>query len=170
MKTIEYKTIDKSKWGDGPWQSEPDKKQWLDEETGYPCLIVRNGQEIGALCGYVGVHKGHPAFRKDYDAIGYIDVHGGLTFANTCGKYGGESEGICHVSSDKRKIWWFGFDCAHLRDLAPGAKAALEEIMPDHLKPSRPDSHHRDDVYRDFDYVTNEVRNLAKQLKAMEAA
>ena len=41
METIDYRTVDKTTWGAGPWQDEPDKKQWRDE-TGFPCLIVRN--------------------------------------------------------------------------------------------------------------------------------
>lgn len=64
MKTIEYTTIDKSTWGPGPWQEEPDKIQYVDEATGLPCLIVRNGPTIGALCGYVGVLPGHPLHGK----------------------------------------------------------------------------------------------------------
>lgn len=64
MNTIEYTTIDKSTWGPGPWQDEPDKIQYVDEATGLPCLIVRNGKEIGALCGYVGVLPGHPLHGK----------------------------------------------------------------------------------------------------------
>lgn len=62
METIEYRTVDKSKWGDGPWQDEPDKKQWRDPETGLPCLIVRGPG--GALCGYVGVPANSPAFGR----------------------------------------------------------------------------------------------------------
>jgi hypothetical protein len=42
METIEYRTQDKTQWGNGDWQNEPDKKQWQDTETGYPCLIVCN--------------------------------------------------------------------------------------------------------------------------------
>ena len=49
MQRIEYRTIDKSQWGEGPWQDEPDKIQWQDEETGLPCLIVRG--HMGFLCG-----------------------------------------------------------------------------------------------------------------------
>ena len=67
MERIEYRTIDTAAWGDGPWATEPDKIQWPDEETGYPCLIVRNGQVGGFLCGYVGVPKGHPAYGLNYD-------------------------------------------------------------------------------------------------------
>lgn len=67
MKTLEYRTIDKSPWGAGPWDIEPDKMQWRDEATGLPCLIVRN--HGGAWCGYVGVADGHPLYR-----VGYSDV------------------------------------------------------------------------------------------------
>jgi hypothetical protein len=100
MKTMEWRTFDKSAWGPGPWQNEPDKMQYRDKGTGYPCLIVRNNS--GALCGYVGVPKGHPAYEKSYDVSWYdengkerqmtpfeqamsnIAVHGGLTFADHC--------------------------------------------------------------------------------------
>ena len=66
MERIEYRdVVDKSQWGDGPWQSEPDKIQWQDAATGLPCLIVRG--PVGALCGYVGVPKTHPAYGLHYD-------------------------------------------------------------------------------------------------------
>ena len=81
MQTIEYRTHDKSEWGPGPWQSEPDKRQWRDEATGLPCLIVRGPS--GALCGYVGVSRGHPCYGKDYDDV-TVEVHWGLTFASKC--------------------------------------------------------------------------------------
>ncbi len=48
MEKIEYRTVDKTGWGEGPWQSEPDKRQWQDEATGLPCLIVR-GPAIAVL-------------------------------------------------------------------------------------------------------------------------
>lgn len=65
MKTIEYRTIDKSLWPRGPWDAEPDKKQWQDEVTGLPCLIVRV-EHSGHLCGYVGVPAKHPLHGKSY--------------------------------------------------------------------------------------------------------
>ncbi len=61
MKTLEYKFVNKSTWGDGPWQNEPDKVQWTDQDTRLPCLAVRNGR-IGNWCGYVGVSNDHPFF------------------------------------------------------------------------------------------------------------
>ena len=37
--TLNY--IDKTDWPDGPWKLEPDKMLWIDEDTGYECLIKR---------------------------------------------------------------------------------------------------------------------------------
>ena len=101
MEKIEYRTIDKSGWSRGEWDDEPDKMQWVDEQTSMPCLIVRNNG--GALCGYVGVGRNHPLFGKDYnDCIspekhegpvdyhyectpsGILEAHGGITFADGC--------------------------------------------------------------------------------------
>lgn len=60
METSENRDVDKTGWGPGPWNDEPDKRQWQDEATGLPCLIVRG--PVGALCGYVGVPPDHPAY------------------------------------------------------------------------------------------------------------
>lgn len=156
METIEYRTHNKSAWGDGPWQSEPDKKQWLDPETNYPCLIVRN--RFGALCGYVGVPEKHPGYQKDYDDELTIEVHGGLTFANHCRPNGDESKHICHKTDDEDNVWWLGFDCHHLFDLVPGRTVSYSSIF----------ALGHENVYRDFEYVTEQVTSLAKQLKALE--
>lgn len=96
-------TIDKSDWGPGSWNEEPDKLQYPDEDTGLPCLILRS--TLGHLCGYVGVSSTHPLFGKSYEEPD-IKVHGGLTFA---GKW--EEQG--------NDIWWFGFDCGHMGDRSP---------------------------------------------------
>src|SRR5262245_60166508 len=110
METTEYRTFDKSQWGDGPWHDEPDKKQWLDRETGYPCLIVRN--RMGALCGDVGVPEGHPYHEKDYVKPD-VDVRGGLTFADHCAPGADASQDICHKTDGDDHVWWLGFDCEH---------------------------------------------------------
>ena len=151
MQTLEYRTIDKASWGAGPWQSEPDKRQWMDETTGLPCLIVRG--PLGALCGYVGVPNGHLAYGKDYDSVG-VEAHGGLTFSARC-QPGVESHGICHkvAPGEPDDVWWLGFDCAHSGDLCPG-----------NTKYQRPIT---GDTYRDIPYVTEQITALAAQLKAM---
>ncbi len=57
--------VEKLAWGEGPWKEEPDKMQYADEDTGYPCLIVRN-RRSGNLCGYVGVPPEHIWHGKNY--------------------------------------------------------------------------------------------------------
>lgn len=39
--------IDKSAWGPGPWQDEPDRVEW--EHAGLPCLMVRS-RDLGQWC------------------------------------------------------------------------------------------------------------------------
>lgn len=159
-----FNRLNKTSWEAGPWNGEPDKKQWQDEATGLPCLIVRSSA-TGALCGYVGVPNNHPIYGQDYNEVSdqhEIDVHGGLTFAGSCQKNEDESYGICHVAPPgEDNVWWFGFDCSHFMDLAPEMEATLKSLG------SYPDSL-RENVYRDLDYVTGEVTALAQQLKQIE--
>jgi len=169
MKTLEYHTLDdvKKTWGDGPWLTEPDKIQWLDPETGLPCLIVRN-PHLGILCGYVGVSSTHPLHGVDYgpasDAI-EKNPHGGLTFADKCHP-DAEETGICHKveEGEDDNVWWLGFDCGHGFDLAPGFEsrsgmAAVSKVWKDFSARQ---------AYRDVSFVKGEVAELAKTLKAHE--
>lgn len=154
MQTKEYRTIDKSKWGEGPWQSEPDKIQWQDETTGLPCLIVRG--PVGALCGYVGVPEGHAAFEKGYDDID-VSVHGGLTFARPCqvSERLNEEHLVCHVPDpgEPDNVWWLGFDCAHAGDVCPRYREyGISLDIFEHGE------------YRDLSYVRTECQQLAQQL------
>jgi hypothetical protein len=155
MQTLEYRFEDKSDWGAGPWQDEPDKRQWRDAETGLPCLIVRN--MFGALCGYVGISKGHPAYEAEYDDVD-VDVHGGLTFAGKCCE--GSEHGICHKvdPGEDDDVWWLGFDAGHFRDLSPASEAR------DRARGFGPIGN---PIYRDISYVESECASLAKQLAAM---
>jgi hypothetical protein len=156
MQTLEWKFEDtRQRWlpetrdRSGPWDNEPDKRQWTDVTTGLPCLIVRN--HYGNLCGYVGVPKGHPWHGKDYDDVNealYVDddaeevPHGALTFAGLCSK---NPEGkICHVvePGDPDDVWWLGFDCGHAFDFVPGL-------------------HWLEGTYRNMAYVTAECEKLA---------
>lgn len=78
---------DKSDWGAGPWQDEPDRVEW--DHAGLPCLAARSPTG-GNWCGYAAVPPGHPLHGQDYNAVD-VDVHGGLTYADRCGGH------ICHV-------------------------------------------------------------------------
>ncbi len=150
MQTIEYRTIDKSAWPRGPWDSEPDKKQWQDPATGLPCLIKRN-EALGIYCGYVGVPAGHPLYGLAASEKAHPDlrVHGGVTFDGALCSHGDEATSICHKPDpgEPDDVWWIGFDCGHYLDLVPTSNYRAA-----------------DSKYRDLAYVTREVEHLAEQL------
>lgn len=151
-----YRTMDKTAWGEGPWQDEPDKIQWTDAVTGLPCMAKRN--RMGVLCGYVGVAEGHPFFGKGYDDVP-LDAHGGLSYADACqapdeGMTPEEAEAklICHVPEPGQPdhVWWFGFDCGHgMMDFYPAAPDM--NIIPQA-------------TYKTLGYVRAQCRLLAAQL------
>ncbi len=140
--------VDKSTWGSGPWQDEPDRIDF--RHAGFPCLMLRNPTS-GNWCGYVGVPTTHPDHSRSYDDID-VDVHGGLTYAELC-----DGERICHVPEpgESDDVFWFGFDCGHCFDFSPAYYARyphFEKI--------------EGEVYRDVDYVRAQVESLANQLAA----
>lgn len=152
-----------------PWLNEPDYKRWRDGETQLQCLILRAGS-TGALCGYVRLpknlakkmirHRRKFAFfsstGRAYRRAGYdmsvlkgLDVHGGLTYSGPIAtRLRGKERGV-----------WVGFDCAHFNDLTP----ALDEVMERNGIGALMTQQVR--IYRNFEYVTNEVRSLARQIK-----
>jgi len=139
--------LPRENWDAGPWDNEPDKVQWLDVFSGYPCLIVRG--PMGNLCGYVGVPPFHPWYGLPYNRCtlpmcesdeeeGYcqhspdciIDCHRGLTYSNHCLELRPvhELSNIWHEvepgdPAHIKLVWWFGFDCGHYMDLSPGLVA-----------------------------------------------
>lgn len=160
MPDLEYHTEDKSAWGDGPWQDEPDKIQYTDEATGLPCLVKRN--RMGALCGYVGVPNGHPLFGLGFgdSQIDGLDVHGGVTYGDRC-QEGDEAHSICHVPGpgEPDDVWWIGFDCAHSRDVMPAFELQMKNLDPD-WKNRRADG----GSYKTVEYVKEQNSLLALQL------
>jgi hypothetical protein len=108
--------------GVGPWNNEPDKARWVDEATGFDCIVLRHPRH-GNLNGYVGVPVGHPLYGQDYDAAYErvdIQVHGGLTFAGAASEPDVDEEFRRTPHPDRpQDVWWFGFDCAHAWDLSP---------------------------------------------------
>lgn len=128
----------RSAWPKGPWDNEPDKVEWFGSH-GYPLLIVRNG--AGALCGYIGVPKGHPWYNKGYDDIDpHPDCNGGLTYAGI-----GNAK-ISHF--DAPGVFWLGFDCAHCYDFCPGMAAAGFALE-------------TDKSYKNIAYVRGDCESLA---------
>jgi hypothetical protein len=155
--------IEKSTWGAGPWQTEPDRVEW--EHAGLPCLARRNPHS-GNWCGYAAVPPGHPFHGLKYNGdsaddgfsatpAGQVDVHGGLTYSGFCDGH------ICHVPKPgaPANVFWFGFDCGHSCDFAPGYAARYPDFFTN--------AQRREEVYRDLAYVTAEINQLAEQLVAV---
>lgn len=165
---------------DGPWRNEADKVSWVDDATGFGCIMLR--QEDGTLSGYVGVGLGHPLYGFEAEAVPLSIssvVHGGVTYGQDCevnrtelrakGKPRQERYTVCHVTrtrwvqdheevqttSDQfphEDLWWLGFDTNHVGDLIPG------------------DPYHtprKSDVYRDQGYVYEQCILLAECLKEL---
>lgn len=110
-------------------------------------MLIRN--RFGAWCGYAGVTRTHPWYGLGMDDVD-VDVHGGLSYASVCDGH------ICHVpkSGEPEDVWWFGFDCLHAFDLAPG----LVRLMPENDL--------GDEMYRDMEFAREETVRLAGQLAA----
>ena len=159
-----YTTIDKSEWGPGAWQDEPDKIQWRDEETGLPCLVNRGPG--GNWCGYVGVSRDHPFYEQPYNDHYDVEVHGGLTYADHCA-HGPEESSICHIPDpgEPDDVWWFGFDCGHSMDIAPEREARDRKRYEQTGDPLwLPLRGPWEEVYRTVDYAREQTTELARQL------
>jgi hypothetical protein len=183
-----------------PWETEPDSLDFEADEL--RCAMRRSGR-WGTWCGYVGIGDEHPLFglptnhplklpsswfegRSAKQGFGYVDlvmhalsgaksmeeacpislafeVHGGVNYAN---------DHVPGRESDGR--WWFGFDCGHADDYAPGAvnfKKIMGEMidsMPEEVRATMRDIVFRTEgVYRDQQYVVSECQSLAAQLVAV---
>lgn len=187
MQTKEWTTTDKSDWGVGPWQSEPDKRQWVDEETGLPCLIVRNPG--GALCGYVGVSKGHPMFEKEYnERISVPDRNAVAIGANPnwialFSEAFHDDDGTVSASlffDVHGGLTFADHCCPHPTDEGRGICHVVEAGDDDNVWWLGFDCAHSGDLspkydgrgrwgkeYRDIGYVTEQCQTLARQLKAV---
>ena len=146
--------VPRSEWGDGPWQQEPDRVDFI--HAGFSCLLLRS--RSGAWCGYVGVPSGHPSYGKAYADVP-VGVHGGLTFSGPC------QGDICHTPQPGMPddVYWLGFDCSHAGDLDPAMHAYEKRYMPE-IMPLPPGF---EEIYRNLEWVRNEVESLAVQLAGL---
>lgn len=163
-KQLEY--FPKTMWGEGPWQNEPDRLEF--RLRGYPCLLQRNVWVSGAWCGYVAVPPKHPYYRKPYNKLNHVLVHGGLTYADHC-QEGGH---ICHIpkQGESDKVWWLGFDCAHSDDFSPRSGAFLSRMSRQIAEETGVKdlaflSHYSCpwETYKDVTYVVKQVLKLVRQ-------
>ncbi len=143
----------------GPWTDEPNKLNF--EYRGFFCSIRRH-DTYGHLCGYVLVAKHHPYFLRDRDAMGGIIVHGGVNLGEflrredrlSLDKSIGEDDEEFALWCQKKGMdpsntpfWVIGFSCDHEQDLIPYG------------------DNPRSATYRDIEYVEEQVKLLAIQLK-----
>lgn len=164
------------------------------EHAGYKCVVTFG--DMGHRCGYVGIPKEHLLYGKNYSD--YLDIkkediedrevsgiiplfcacldkdervkidvyfqcHGGITYS------GGGEQSEYPIKSD---LWWFGFDCAHAGD-GKDLQYAYEkfpqyrEITKQRMECER--KYHIDgEVVRSLEYVMDECKRLAEQLKEFE--
>jgi hypothetical protein len=124
-------------------------EEWLHEPNEllfkigkFRCIILRQAV-LHHLCGYIGIPKDHPFFKKG--SIDDLQVHGGITWR------GPENP----IDEKSGAVHWIGFDCAHMGDLIPGQLALYEKYK-------IPINWHG--TYRNIEYVKEELRNLAEQI------
>jgi len=150
---------DRSTWEHGhpAHRESQDRIQWVDPQTGYDCLLHRNG--FGTWCGYVGVSKDHSLHGLTYWDLGdlsiYLSVHGGITYTEECTAIQPDGSGICHPTDGEDHIWWIGFDCNHSGDNAP-----LESVR---FGPGV-------DAYKSSAYAIEQTHSLAEQVAELASA
>lgn len=111
---------DKTSWGDGPWQAEPDFAEWVDEATGLTCVAVRHPYD-GHWNGYVAVPGGHPLHGRPRAGLGLTASHE-VNYAGPPTRLrmaGADAETVARLEG----TWWFGFDYGHATDCQPGKVA-----------------------------------------------
>jgi len=116
------------------WEKEPDEENFVYK--GYDCRIRRIKDKLH-LCGYVRINN------EDMEKVNTDEliIHGGITFskyANNVPLYEFPFSG-----------YWIGFDCMHAGDLIPRDMDMIDCS---------------NEVYRNFEYVRNELKKLVNQL------
>lgn len=171
------------------------KRNWAIEKDfmhkGLRCVVVM--QSAGHRCGYVGITKQYPLYKKDYDDylpinkselpndkeisgvfqafISTLDKNDRIRIAAFFEVHGG----ITYAGGGKKSeypvesdLWWFGFDCAHCWDANDYETAVWifkddPEIL-DMLKRNRYSRWQTHGTIRTLEYVENECKKLADQL------
>jgi len=134
---------------EAPWENEIDG--YSENRSGCHLVIDRD-ISMGFLRGYVGVPEGH-IFYGITDTDGRIrtaPVHKGITYADH----------INHKNFDS-KLWYIGFDAAHVDDLIPfidegiGAWSMLPEPLADLMMQQE-----KENKYLTFKEVHEQVQQL----------
>jgi hypothetical protein len=132
------------------------ERRW--EQRGYECAaVVQIG--LGHRCGYVALPESHPWHGVDYDKLGDVDIHGGLTWS---GEFPDE-----WVVPSLAGRWWIGFDCAHLGDRPdPGYRAQALKDLDEEVAERYPSTRQDDRVWT-VDDVVVETERLVDQVASV---
>lgn len=183
--------VDRHGWGPGPWDGEPDKRQW--EFEGTACLAVRGPS--GAWCGYAGVPEGHPLYGLHYSdpsphlgeqlstRLGQpmLENEGlGVLLACLSGSAGASPDVVFHVHGGitYSGACQEGDPATTICHVAPPGAAPVwwfgfdcahsGDLMPRHAA-EFPRAFERG-TYRTLEYVIEEVHGLARELRAVQRA
>jgi hypothetical protein len=146
--------IDKTFWGKGPWQYEPDYLAYVCD--GYDCLIMRTA--VGCLTGYIAIPADHPWYDLEPDEVP-VRVHGGLEWKQV---------GNDHWRRTSREdVVWFGFSCSHIGDYFPVDGMIYEkEAIP--VDDSSPFFTKRS--YKTIEYVKSHIEVFCHDAQAAQTA
>lgn len=141
--------IDRSNWGKGPWDNEPDFEVFQICGAGWNYLGIVRRLPMGNLSGYVMQLVDDPCYNFTMNDCSDLDVHGGVTFGNTHP----DIANLTTVQFDN--LWFIGFDCGHANDFTPGLDNRLH-------------GYHGTLTYRDWKFVKQQVISLAEQIAKLK--
>lgn len=166
--------VDKTGWGPGAWNDEPDRVDFV--HAGLPCLALRHPRN-GNWCGYAAVPPGHPLHGRDWKEGVPLAFHYEINYSAAC-----DGGLICHVPApgEPDGVWWFGGDFGHTFDFSPAVDARLKVAMQrasdigapwaDVMRPRGENDPLFQEVYRALPYVRHCIEALAEQLAAIGGA
>lgn len=147
----------------------------LFHHHGYKCVVVFT--QNGHRCGYVAVPMDHPAYGVHYHDYNWNDdtdpihqlleaihvVHGGITYSE-------KAEHATYPTNQFDPVWWFGFDCAHAWDCVDiqTAERLLTPKQAAYVRTRMEWFYTHDGEIRSLEYVQDECRKLAENLKKLE--
>lgn len=131
----------REKWGEGEWLHEPDYYEWIDEVSGYLCIVNRN--HLGAWTGYVCLSMEHPYYgwpdrERPRPRIESVSV---------------SWTGTAPPNLRRNDDFVIGFDCGSGMDYVPGRDRDYQGTDFMHLF-----------RYRNYNYIVKKTKKLADEL------
>lgn len=121
---------------------------FADFKNGDYALLVRF-MEGGWRCGYIGVSSNSPLFGLAEDEyFGDFIPHGGITFSGHLSNNNSNT----NINTD---YWYFGFDCAHIRDA--NDIESRKSYFPDSSLNDLPNFNTEDDIVWTEEMVISEL-------------